>query len=197
MIKRFLQYIRESSDDNDKHVAVLYGRMNPPTSGHEANINGLKAHAKKVGADHLVIASHSHDSKKNPLSPQQKEKHLKRAFPNTNITMSSKERPSIYQHVEHLHDQGYRHLTLAGGEDRAGELEKIKKYHGPGTEKPFKSINVVNTGARSKGVSGTDMGNHVHNNDFHSFKKNLPSALKKNEGHAKDLFHDVKGNLKK
>ena len=59
-------------EEETKSVAMLYGRMNPPTKGHEENINGLKDLAKKHNADHVVVASHSHDPKKNPLSPEQK-----------------------------------------------------------------------------------------------------------------------------
>ena len=62
----FKDYLQES--DKKKSVAVLFGRMNPPTSGHEENVEGLKKIAHQHNADHLVIASHSHDAKKNPLS---------------------------------------------------------------------------------------------------------------------------------
>ena len=85
-MKRFL----ELTEETNKKLVMLFGRMNPPTKGHEENVEGAKALANKQGADHLVIASHSVDAKKNPLTPDVKLKHLKRAFPNTNITTSSK-----------------------------------------------------------------------------------------------------------
>ena len=51
----FKDYLQEES--KNKTVAVLFGRMNPPTHGHEENVNGLKKIASQHNADHLVIAS--------------------------------------------------------------------------------------------------------------------------------------------
>lgn len=202
-------------EQDTKTVAMLFGRMNPPTGGevkdkdgkvighrgHEENINGLKALAAKHNADHLVIASGSHDPKKNPLSPEQKEKHLKRAFPGTNIKVASKDKPTLMHHASDLHKQGYNHLILTGGGDRAEEYKNLlHKYNGVAGKHGyynFKKISVLSTGERKAGVSGTDMRNHVKNNDYQSFKNNLPSHLQKpeNEKHARELFHDVKKGM--
>ena len=192
----FKEYLKEA--EKPKTVAVLFGRMNPPTKGHEENVEGLKKVAKEHNADHLVIASHSHDAKKNPLSPEQKTKHLKRAFPNTNVTSSSKEKPTLFHHLSDLHRQGYTHVLLAGGSDRAGELSRLNDYNGKEGKHGyynFKSIKTVNTGERKQGVSGTDMRTHASNNDFASFRKGLPSRLAAHEGHAKELFHDTRSGM--
>ena len=69
----FKKYLNEA--EKAKTAAVLFGRMNPPTAGHEENIKELKKIAGQHHADHLVIASHSQDAKKNPLTPAQKTKH--------------------------------------------------------------------------------------------------------------------------
>ena len=192
----FKEYLKEA--EKPKTVAVLFGRMNPPTKGHEENVEGLKKVAKANNADHLVIASHSHDAKKNPLSPAQKTKHLKRAFPNTNVTSSSKEKPTLFHHLSDLHRQGYTHVVLAGGSDRSGELSRLNDYNGKEGKHGyynFKSIKTVNTGERKQGVSGTDMRTHASNNDFASFRKGLPSRLAAHEGHAKELFHDTRSGM--
>ena len=192
----FKEYLKEA--EKPKTVAVLFGRMNPPTKGHEENVEGLKKVAKEHNADHLVIASHSHDAKKNPLSPAQKTKHLKRAFPNTNVTSSSKEKPTLFHHLSDLHRQGYTHVVLAGGSDRSGELSRLNDYNGKEGKHGyynFKSIKTVNTGERKQGVSGTDMRTHASNNDFASFRKGLPSRLAAHEGHAKELFHDTRSGM--
>jgi hypothetical protein len=192
----FKQYLKEA--EKAKTVAVLFGRMNPPTSGHEENVEGLKRLAKSHNADHLVIASHSHDAKKNPLTPQQKLKHLKRAFPGTNVTTSSKEKPTLFHHLSDLHSKGYTHVVLAAGSDRAEELHRIKSYNGKEGKHGFynfKSITTASTGERKAGVSGTDMRKHATNNDFASFRKGLPNKLAAHEGHAKELFHDVRSGM--
>jgi len=192
----FKQFLKEAQ--KSKTAAVLFGRMNPPTAGHEENIEGLKKIASEHNADHLVIASHSQDAKKNPLTVQQKVKHLKRAFPGTNITSSSKEKPTLFHHLSDLHKQGYQHVIIAGGSDRAEEYNRLKDYNGKEGKHGyynFKSIKTVNTGERKQGVSGTDMRKHATNNDFASFRKGLPSKLAANEGHAKELFHDVRSGM--
>lgn len=194
-MKSFLQLTEEAN----KKLAMLFGRMNPPTRGHEENVEGLKKMAAKHGADHLVIASHSQDAKKNPLSPDVKLKHLKRSFPNTNITTSSKEKPTILHHAAEAHKNGYTHLIIAGGGDRVEEYKKLL-HHYNGKEGRhgfynFKKIEVQSTGERKEGISGTDMRNHAQNNDFHSFHKNLSSHMQKNPAHAKELFKDVRKGM--
>ena len=39
------------------------------------------------------------------------------------------------------------------------------------------------------------MRKHATNNDFTSFRKGLPSKLAAHEGHAKELFHDVRSGM--
>lgn len=185
-------------EEKSKSVAVLFGRMNPPTRGHEENVEGLKKLAKEHNADHVVIASHSQDTKKNPLNASQKTKHLKRAFPKTHIISSSKEHPTIFHHLSNLHKQGYEHVIIAGGEDRASEYNRVKDYNGKEGKHGyynFKSIKTASTGERKAGVSGTDMRKHAQNNDFESFRKNLPSRIAANEKHAKAVFDDTRKGM--
>jgi dephospho-CoA kinase len=201
-MKRFL----ELTEEKNKHLAILFGRMNPPTKGHEENVEGLKKLAAKNNADHLVIASHSQDAKKNPLSPDVKLKHLKRAFPNTNITTSSKESPTILHAASEAHRKGYTHLTVVAGADRVPEYERLlKHYNGKFKDEAgqpvrhggynFKKIQVLSTGERTKGVSGTDMRNHAQNNDFNAFHQNLSSSMRNNVQHARELFRDVRKGM--
>lgn len=201
-MKRFSQLVEEQQ----KKLTMLFGRMNPPTKGHEENVEGLKQTAEKEKSDHLVIASHSQDAKKNPLSPDTKLKHLKRAFPGTNIITSSKEKPTILHHASDAHAKGYTHLHIIAGADRADEYRKLLNHYNGKTHdeagRPFrhgsynfKKITVSSSGERKKGISGTDMRNHAQNNDYASFKKNLSSHMQKNDKHAKELFHDVRKGM--
>lgn len=194
---KFKDYLREETKKPDT-IVVLNGRMNPMTKGHEDNINGMLKFAKKHKADHLVIASHSHDSKKNPLTPEQKLKHLKRAFPGVNVKTSNKEHPTIFHQLSQVHDQGYSHVVLPSGADRTEDYDRIKEYNGKRGKHGyynFKSISTESTGERQEGISGTDMRNHVANNNFKKFKENLPSNLAANEKHAREVFNDVKVGL--
>jgi nicotinamide mononucleotide adenylyltransferase len=88
---------------SDKHHAMVFGRMNPVTSGHEAVVKKMHDVAKEHGAGHSLVVSHSQDAKKNPLSAEQKVNHAKNAFPGTNVSSSSKEKPTILHHAAELH----------------------------------------------------------------------------------------------
>lgn len=195
-------------------IVVLNGRMNPVTKGHEENVQGMHDIAAKHGADHLLIATHSHDQKtvgsdnKNPLSPEQKLKHLRRAFPNTNIDMTSKDKPSILHKLSELHSKGYKHVILAAGGDRVEDqsYDMVKKYNGSLADAKgnphrhgyynFDSIKIESTGERKKGVSGTDMRKYAESGDFKKFNANLPSNIRSNPEHAKELLNDVRGGMK-
>ena len=83
----------------DQHHVTAFGRLNPPTTGHMQLIDKVHSVAKEHGADHSVVVSHSQDPKKNPLSADQKKKHLKRFSSETNVVASSKEHPTILHHL--------------------------------------------------------------------------------------------------
>lgn len=201
-MKRF----SELTEETTKKLTMLFGRMNPPTKGHEENVESLKKTAEKEKSDHLVVASHSQDAKKNPLSPDTKLKHLKRAFPGTNIITSSKEKPTILHHASDAHTKGYTHLHIIAGADRVDDYKRLLHHYNGKTHdeagRPFKhgaynfkKITVSSSGERKKGISGTDMRNHAQNNDYKSFKSNLSSHMQKNDKHAKELFHDVRKGM--
>lgn len=184
----------------EKHMVFTFGRMNPPTVGHEKLINHVKSLADKQDADHLIIASHSQDSKKNPLPSEEKQEHLHRLFPDTNITSSSKEAPSFLHHLKNMHDQGYTHVTMVAGADRVPEFqEKIDKYNKPGGDFNFKSVKVVSAGARdpdaegTEGMSASKMREHAKMGNFMSFKAGLPSNA--NHEHARQIYDSVRSHM--
>ena len=104
-MKSFLELVEEK-EGSGKHAVLAFGRMNPPTAGHEKVIDKVKEVATKHNAEHHVVLSHTTNAKKDPLSQKDKIKHAKRAFPNTNIEGSDKEHPTIFHHAEKLHKQG-------------------------------------------------------------------------------------------
>jgi len=160
-------------------VVMAFGRMNPPTIGHEKLVNKVKEIAHDLHAPHHIILSHSSDAKKNPLSIQDKVKHAKRFFPNTNIEASSKEHPTFLQHAARLHQAGHDHLVMVGGSDRVEEFhKKLQQYNGTGPGKlyNFKKIEVKSAGHRdpdaegAEGMSASKMREHAKNNDFNSIQ---------------------------
>ena len=63
------------------HAVIAFGRMNPPTTGHEKMIHAVHKEAKRVGGHAEVIASHSQDKKKNPVPQDKKMGYLKKVAP--------------------------------------------------------------------------------------------------------------------
>jgi hypothetical protein len=211
-MKSFLQKLEDDSKTK-KPVVMAFGRMNPPTIGHEKLVNRVKEIAKDYNAPHHIILSHTMDSKKNPLAVNTKLKHAKRFFPDTNIVSSDKEKPTFLQHAAALHAAGHDHLIMVAGSDRIPEYEqKLKQYNGIGQGKlfNFKKIEVKSAGHRdpdsegAEGMSASKMRDHALNNRFNDyidkdgkkkpgFKSGIPSHVPEN--HAKELFRDVRKGL--
>jgi predicted kinase len=203
-MKKFLQKVQEDQQTKNP-VVMAFGRMNPPTVGHEKLVNRVKEIARDYKAPHHVIISHSVDANKNPLDAKTKLKHAKRFFPNTNIEVSSKEMPTFLQHAARLNAAGHDHLVMVAGSDRIPEYEKkLHDYNGTKDKNPkalfnFKKIELKSAGQRDpdsegvEGMSASKMREHATNNDFHSFKKGVPEHLP--EKHARELFRDVRKGM--
>jgi cytidyltransferase-like protein len=201
-MKSFLEIIEEAKQ-GEKHAVMTFGRMNPPTTGHLKVIDKVKEIAHNVGGSHHVIVSHSQDSKKNPLSGEQKVKHLKRYSPGTNVEASSKEHPSIFHQASKLYKKGVTHLHVVVGSDRVKEFrDSLHKYNGISGKHGhyhFKKITVHSAGQRdpdaegTEGMSGTKMREHAKNKNFHEFRKGVPAHV--SDTHAKELMHDTRKGM--
>ena len=196
---KFREFIAENKE---KHAVMAFGRMNPPTTGHEVLVNKVKSVAKQVGGSHHIVLSHTQDAAKNPLTPAQKVKHAKRFFPDTNISLATKEEPNFLTQAAKLHKQGVTHLHMVAGSDRVAEYHKLlHKYNGTheGALFNFKKITLHNAGARdpdaegTSGMSASKMRSHATSNNFDDFKQGIPKHVP--EHHAKELFRDVRKGM--
>jgi hypothetical protein len=200
-MKSFLELVEETKQ-GEKHHVMTFGRMNPPTTGHLKLIDKVKEVAAKHNASHSVVTSHSQDSKKNPLSAEQKIKHLKRYSPGTHFEASSKEHPTFLHHAAELHKKGVTHLHMVAGSDRVEEYKKkLHQYNGThkGALYHFKKITVHSAGQRdpdaegSTGMSGTKMRAHAASGNAKEFKKGVPEHV--SDKHAKELMHDTRRGM--
>lgn len=203
-MKSFLELVEEEKQGENHHV-MTFGRMNPPTTGHLKLIDKVKDVAKHHNAEHSVVVSHSQDSKKNPLSGEQKVKHLQRYSPGTHFEKSNKEHPSIFHHAEKLHKQGVTHLHVVVGSDRVKEFkDSLNKYNGKPNKEGhvpyhFKKITVHSAGHRdpdaegSEGMSGTKMREHAKSGNMKEFRKGVPSHV--SDKHSKELMHDTRKGM--
>jgi len=196
---KFREFI---SENKEVHHVMAFGRMSPPTTGHEVLVNKVKDVAKSVGGTHSVVLSHTQDKDKNPLSSADKLKHAKRFFPDTNLSTSSKESPTFLSHAAELHKKGVTHLHMVAGSDRVAEYKKkLAQYNGTheGALFNFKKITVHSAGQRdpdaegTAGMSASKMRGHASSGNFKEFKKGIPKHVP--EHHAKEMYNDVRKGM--
>jgi hypothetical protein len=198
----FKSFLKEEA--NQRHGVLAYGRMNPPTIGHAKLVDKVHEVANQhEGAIHSVVLSHSQDAKKNPLSVEQKVKHAKKAFPNTNIVGASKDKPTIMHHASDMYDSGARHLHVIAGSDRVEEYKKLlHNYNGKEGKHGyynFKTITIHSAGERdpdaegAEGMSASKMREHATNGNEAEFHKGLPDTMSKKDKSA--VYHDVRKGM--
>lgn len=213
-MKSLIEYIKEGFADKGKvapgkHGVLAFGRMNPPTAGHEQVVNKMHDVAKTHGAEHSLVLSGSHDTTdkekkagKNPLSPESKVKHAKNAFPGTNVSSAARGETPLHAAAK-MHAAGIEHLHVVAGEDRKQSTHDLlhkyndqKSAHG---HYNFKSITVHSSGDRdpdaegTEGISGTKMRAHAANGNKDDFHKNLPSKMK--PAHKDALYNDLRKSM--
>lgn len=178
-----------------KKAVISWGRMNPPTVGHEKLINKVKDVARKQGAEPQIYLSHTQDAKKNPLSYDDKVYLAKLAFGNVIQKLNAKTIIDVMKHLTGKYDV----ITLVVGQDRVTEFETLLNKYNNGKDFAFKSIEVISAGERDpdaegiEGMSASKMRSAAATGDEGSFKSGLPSKLKT---HADEVYTLVRGGMK-
>ena len=198
-LKRFSDYLAEAT----KEVTFVFGRFNPPTTGHEKLFDTLKKVSK--GSAYRIYASKSEDKKKNPLAFNDKVKFMRKLFPkHARNIMADKDVRTALDIVVKLYDQGFTKVTMVAGSDRVKEFEKLlNKYNGQKSRHGFyqfeSDINVVSAGKRdpdSEGVDGmsaSKMRMAAEFGELSAFSAGLPSNV--NQKLATDLYNAVRKGM--
>ena len=168
----------EISEKARSAVAISFGRLNPPTTGHQKLVDKIKSVAKSKSADAQIYLSHSQDKKKNPLSYKDKSRIAKKAF--GNIVQVSNAR-TIMQVLADL-DGKYDEVYVVVGSDRVSEFDKlVQKYNGK--DYNYKKLEVVSAGERDpdaddvSGMSASKLRKLAIDGDYKAFKGGVPSGL--------------------
>jgi len=174
------------SEAKGKSVAFTFGRFNPPTIGHEKLINKVKSLPTN---DYKIYLSRSQDSKKNPLTPNQKLNVMKDMFPTHARNILLNPTNMVLDIATGLYDKGYSDVTMVVGSDRVREFENIlKKYNDVKSRHGyynFDSIKVVSAGERdpdaegATGMSASKMRDAAEKGDEKMFSKGVPSGYRK------------------
>lgn len=179
--------VTELFEESNKTAVLTYGRMNPPTIGHMVLIDKVLS----IPGDHFIFVSHTQDSKKNPLTAQEKISLLNKVYPGQDcFHAASTENPTIVTVAAGLSKQGYKNLIIVVGSDRVASFDELfTKYNGVFNDKgqgfKFDSINVVSAGERDpdaddvSGMSASKMRELAVTGDIEGFKQGLPPALHK------------------
>lgn len=178
-----------------KDIAVFsFGRMNPPTIGHELLVERIKYASEVYDADPMLFISHSEDHNKNPLPYDRKFELARKAFGKMVISSEAKTIVEVLQHVNYY----YENAIMLVGEDRLDAFtELVEKYNGK--EYEFKRIEVVSVGHRCadsddiEGVSATKMRELARHGAFKKFRAGLPKKIRKD---AFEIMNDVRAGLK-
>ena len=197
------QIISDIKPTSTKAVFV-FGRMNPPTLGHELLIAKAVEISLKEKCDSYVILTKSQDSKKNPIPYRDKLNALNAALPQINFVDSDKIK-TIFDAVNFLIEKGYEDLILVCGSDRAADFDALfNKYihsEDPETRLNLTSFNTAIAGKDrdpdsddASGISATKARNLAKEGDFESFMRILPTSMPEHQ--AKVLFNDIRDNLK-
>jgi nicotinic acid mononucleotide adenylyltransferase len=175
-------------------IAVFtFGRLNPPTIGHEKLINKIRKVARLSKGQPLLFLSHSQDDKKNPLDYYSKFKYSKLSF--GNIVQRSKSN-TIIKVMQEL-EKKYEKVILVAGSDRVKEFDTLlQKYNGK--EYNFDSIKVMSAGQRDpdadgvEGMSASKMRELAKDEELPEFTKGLPLKAQRQ---AKNIMNSVRKGM--
>ncbi len=199
MINSFKQYIVEEA----KTLYFTFGRMNPPTIGHEKLLEVLSS--KSGNNPYRIYLSQTNDKKKNPLLYNDKVKYARKMMPkHARYIMLNKDVKTVFDAANAIYNEGFVNVVMVVGSDRITEFKSLlTKYNGKTGQRygfyNFRTIDVISAGERdpdSEGVDGmsaSKMRAAASDNDFNQFTKGLPKNFSNKD--SKDLFNGVRSGM--
>ena len=185
-------------DEDGQSVTVVFGRFNPPTTGHKKLLDS--ASNISAGAELRIYPSRTQDPKKNPLDPSTKIEYMKKMFPKYEESIIDDDNmKSIFDVLKGADEDGFTDVTIVVGADRLGEFKNLaNKYNGDLYS--FDMINVVSAGERDadaegvEGMSASKMRKAAADSDFDTFKSGIPKSLSPEE--TKNLFNALRKSMR-
>jgi len=198
MINSFRNYLVEE----EKTLYFVWGRMNPPTAGHEKLLDFLKS---KAGNNPFrIYLTQSEDNTKNPIPFVQKVKFARKGFPHyARQIMMDKKLKTIFDAMTSFYNEGFKRIVIVAGADRVTEYDiTLNKYNGKKGRHGFynfERITVMNAGKRDpeskgvEGVSGTKLRGYAESGDFTKFAQYMPKRL--SNADAKAVYNAVRKGI--
>ena len=195
-VRSFGQFL----EAKQKTVVFSFGRLNPPTVGHQKLLQKIVQTAKQQSGQPMMFVSYSQDAKKNPLTAKQKIAYIKKMFPKEARELKLQDSSSLRNVMDiatELHGN-YDNLVMVVGSDRVRDFKTLlNKYNGVESKHGFykyDNIQIVSAGERDPdaegvaGMSASKMRAAAASGDYESFSLGLPS----NFGGGKELFKDIR-----
>ena len=195
-VRSFEQFL----EAKQKTAVFSFGRLNPPTVGHQKLLQKIIQTAKQQAGYACMYVSHSQDSKKNPLTAKQKIAYIKKMFPKEARQIEVKEDTSVRNAIDVATSLNgyYENLVMVVGSDRVKDFKTLlNKYNGVESRHgyyKYNNIQIVSAGERDPdaegvaGMSASKMRAAAASGDYESFSLGLPS----NFGGGKELFKDIR-----
>ena len=205
-VRSFEQFL----EAQQKTVVFSFGRLNPPTIGHQKLLQKIVQTAKQQSGQAMMFVSYSQDAKKNPLTAKQKIAYIKKMFPKEARQLKLEDDSSIRNAMDiatNLHGK-FDNLVMVVGSDRVKDFKSLlNKYNGVDSKHGFykyNNIQIVSAGERDPdaegvaGMSASKMRAAAASGDYESFSLGLPPTFKGGEKLFKDirLGMNVKEQLK-
>lgn len=183
--------LRQIFEADGKTAAIAFGRMNPPTIGHEKLVNVIAGQK----ADPFLFVTQTQKPKTDPLPFNIKLQFAQAAFPN--VTVGDENVKTIIQALQKIESMGYDNLIYVAGSDRVDSFnELLNNYNGK--DYTFKSIKVISAGERdpdaegAEGMSASKMREAAMKGNFEAFAQGLPRGLQNN---AKNVYSAVRTGM--
>ena len=205
-VRSFEQFL----EAKQKTVVFSFGRLNPPTVGHQKLLQKIIQTAKQQSGQPMMFVSYSQDAKKNPLTAKQKFAYIKKMFPKEAKELKLEDDSNLRNAMDiatKLHGN-YDNLVMVVGSDRVRDFKTLlNKYNDVESKHgyyKYDNIQIVSAGERDPdaegvaGMSASKMRAAAASGDYESFSLGLPHTFKDGEKLFKDirLGMNVKEQLK-
>lgn len=181
--------LRQLFEAPGKTAVVAFGRMNPPTIGHEKLVDVIR----KQKGDHFLFLSHTQKPKTDPLPHNIKKQFAVNFF--KGITIGDENVRTPIQMLQKLESMGYTDIIYVAGSDRVEQFDKLFNDYN-GKEYNFNSIKVISAGDRdpdaegAEGMSASKMRLAAAEGNFKAFVQGVPDKQL-----AKNLYQAVRTGM--
>lgn len=140
-----------------------YGRFNPPHKGHEAMFKEVIKVAKEMGYKPVIFITATQNSKKNPLTADEKAEYIRKMVANmgnVEVVPLKKGETTISHALAYTTKQYGENKYLVVGSDREGGFKHVKKLVVP---RGPNAIDVSATNVRTAATGGRNITPYMSN----------------------------------